>query len=572
MKRTISIFLALTMWLSMVACGSPNAETKTSSITEGIWEIAATEAAAEAEPVSEWQYILDAADERRELILNTQPEIAITGTTYYVSNSGDDANDGLSPETAWATLERVFKKSYEVWSSKNDTTFLKPGDAVLLERGGTWYIKPDDHVGLTSDALNIPSGVVLGAYGTGERPVIRGDIPQASEPDFWELYYEENGVKIWASTEKLQDVNVIVLNGGESYAEEVMPYWSLPLNDYCDPAGNAFSIEDALSTDCTFCSLLDLPNYTEGMDVSNETYTGTLYLRCDAGNPAEVYQEIAVPQAQTGLELTTDAGTVGIDLRYFTCIAIAMSGYDGFTDQSVSNCEISWCGGLFHNFQSDDALPQGVLKPYCGGGALQVSGPGNSVKDCFIHDCGPFTLICTIHFGRIHHYENQTYTGNLIERCGTAMHIADLVKMDTPSTEYGFISNLRFSDNIVMDNGYGWVDNMISQIGNSIFYAAIENAMGAANNDGIYIMNNIFYRSPYCLLLLNSHLWESSEKVNRPIEFAGNTYIQQEGLGLVILDWEKGFQAFDDSDKAGFLELIGDTTGKVIFITEESKS
>ena len=50
---------------------------------------------------------------RIDEILNTKTEIVqsntyipgetYTGTAYYVSNDGDDNNDGLSPETAWQT-------------------------------------------------------------------------------------------------------------------------------------------------------------------------------------------------------------------------------------------------------------------------------------------------------------------------------------------------------------------------------------------------------------------------------------------------------------------------------------
>lgn len=156
--------------------------------------------------------ILAAADARRDTFSGRTTETEAEGTVYYISNSGNDENDGLSPETAWATLGRAFETHWPL--TRN---FLQPGDAVLLERGGTWYVSPDDIDGLTSDAYNIVEGVTLGAYGEGARPVIRGDLPQANDPDFWTLYHSENGVQIWTCAEKLQDSNVLVLNGGEGW-------------------------------------------------------------------------------------------------------------------------------------------------------------------------------------------------------------------------------------------------------------------------------------------------------------------------------------------------------------------
>lgn len=88
----------------------------------------------------------------------TQAEGSGTGKTYYVSNDGNDSNDGLSEQTAWATLEKV-----------NSTTF-EPGDSILLKRGNQW------------NGQLWPKGsgtegnyITLGAYGTGNRPIINGN-------------------------------------------------------------------------------------------------------------------------------------------------------------------------------------------------------------------------------------------------------------------------------------------------------------------------------------------------------------------------------------------------------------
>ena len=540
-RRTISFLLSILMTLSLLAgCNAP-----------------------QDAPDNTNNDIIAAADARRDAFYQNTTDVESTGMVYYISNSGNDNNDGLSPETAWATLDRAFETH---WPLTRD--LLKPSDTVLLERGGTWYISPDEIEGLTSDAYNIVEGVTLGAYGEGARPLIRGDIPEANTPTFWELYYDENGVKIWSSVEVLQDSNVIVFDNGESYADEVMPYWSTALNNYCNAEGDAFDVKTELANDLSFCCMLDLDS-AESVDLQNSTAKGTLYLRCDRGNPAEVFDEIAVPQAQTGLALHTNATLVDLDIRYFTCIASELSGYDGYSGQQVLNCEVSWCGGLISNYQPFDSGAIGVLFPYCAGGALQVSGSENSVRDCYIHHCGPMTLICSIHVDEpgIRKFENMTHTGNLIEYCGSALHIADLSKMDYENAE-GYISNLTFSDNIVMYSGEGWIEKHILQIDSehSMFFSAVENTMGASNNDGIYITDNIFYGSRENLLCLTDNLWNDTGKVNQPIVFSGNVYAQYKDGILCNFNWERGYGVGYAPDERDFLDFIGDTTGTVVTI------
>jgi len=100
-----------------------------------------------------------------EIYVHTLGTISVTN--YYISSStGNDANNGRSPATAWKTLAKL------------NTTFwqnLNPGDSVLFCRGDTWTrFEPDNfgrlEVGVASEG--IITGVTIGAYGTGEIPVI----------------------------------------------------------------------------------------------------------------------------------------------------------------------------------------------------------------------------------------------------------------------------------------------------------------------------------------------------------------------------------------------------------------
>lgn len=116
---------------------------------------------------------------------------AVTATNYYVSNTGNDSNDGLSETTAWKTLDKV---NFEM---ENFTS----GDVISFEKGSVFYgslnVKQKDNVTFTN-------------YGIGENPIITGS------PIF--NGWVNSGGNIW-SVETVNDVfqlfkdNVPLTNG-----------------------------------------------------------------------------------------------------------------------------------------------------------------------------------------------------------------------------------------------------------------------------------------------------------------------------------------------------------------------
>src|SRR5688500_7733629 len=60
--------------------------------------------------------------------LQTLEPRQLLAAAYYVSPSGDDANDGRSPQTAWRTIERANGRNWN------------PGDALLFEGGQTFNV------------------------------------------------------------------------------------------------------------------------------------------------------------------------------------------------------------------------------------------------------------------------------------------------------------------------------------------------------------------------------------------------------------------------------------------------
>jgi parallel beta-helix repeat protein len=87
---------------------------------------------------------------------------AATGTTYYVSPNGSDANPGTSPASAWQTVRRV------------DDAKLEHGDEVLFQAGATFSdeaLMPGwgENTSGTSAAP-----IVFGSYGVGQATITQG--------------------------------------------------------------------------------------------------------------------------------------------------------------------------------------------------------------------------------------------------------------------------------------------------------------------------------------------------------------------------------------------------------------
>jgi hypothetical protein len=102
---------------------------------------------------------------------------AATARTFYVdATRGDDAQDGLMPETAWRSLTKV------------NHAPLIPGDRVLFRRGQTWR---GQLIPQSGDASGV---ITYGAFGDGPKPVFLGSVA-ADRPENW----ERAGENIWAT-------------------------------------------------------------------------------------------------------------------------------------------------------------------------------------------------------------------------------------------------------------------------------------------------------------------------------------------------------------------------------------
>ncbi len=107
--------------------------------------------------------------------------------TFHVDAvDGDDSHDGLKPETAWRSLNRVNRAS------------LAGGDQVLFRRGQAWRGQ------LIPQSGDANGAITYGAFSEGHRPILLGSVAadraedwQSISPGVWAttpLRFETNGV------------------------------------------------------------------------------------------------------------------------------------------------------------------------------------------------------------------------------------------------------------------------------------------------------------------------------------------------------------------------------------------
>jgi hypothetical protein len=87
--------------------------------------------------------------------------LAPTRTFYVDADAGSDANDGLTTDRAWRTADFVLG---QMGKGK-----YGPGDRILFKRGQTFLLSNS----ITPPRWGYRCGYSFGAYGTGDRPIIK---------------------------------------------------------------------------------------------------------------------------------------------------------------------------------------------------------------------------------------------------------------------------------------------------------------------------------------------------------------------------------------------------------------
>ena len=204
----------------------------------------------------------EAANKIKWSIVNSESSYDESRKTFYVSNSGDDANDGLSPETAWKSLDKI-----------NDKDSVCPDCNILFERGGIWR-----------GAVRIPySGITYSAYGVGQKPRLYGSKMNYAKPEYWKKSEYEN---IWYTDLCTKNVGLVAINHSEVIGkyDEIM------------------CVRHNIGRD-GFEKISDLKN---DYDFHGDINEGKCYLYCSKGNPGEVYDSIELGESYTLISPTPE--------------------------------------------------------------------------------------------------------------------------------------------------------------------------------------------------------------------------------------------------------------------------
>jgi hypothetical protein len=372
-----------------------------------------------------------------------------TGNIYYVSNYGNDNNNGLSEITPWRTLNRV-----------NSNTF-HPGDAVLFRRGDVWR-----------ENLNIPSSgnsthqIVFGAYGTGSKPIISSSVKLSSPSFRWmpsslgnNIYYLIN----FDGTNPNINPNYIWLNG-----VNIVNKGTFSLDNHEWNYGNA----DSLSFN-------------------------TIYIRDNSGNPDVISSEIEASVRNMALTIISKNFITIKDIHFKHTNSRDWYGViHTYNSRGIKfdSCEVEQGGWrVIHILDSSDIVinncsVHGVVSDQRSRALLMQSRIRNiTISNNHFYDALDFDDVAIIYNGANGLYSDAILINNTIHDVTTGNYIQYntrniLLKQNTGFRTGNFFRIRGISDNITI--AYNYLHNVTSGL-------MITGEDGMVSN--VFLYNNFIY-------------------------------------------------------------------------------
>ena len=430
-------------------------------------------------------------DARIAEIRNTENMSIPSGATvYYVSNSGNDSNDGKSPATAWATLDKV------------STASLPYGSYVCFERGGIFRGK-----------MTAQAGVTYTAYGEGDKPKLYGSLENGADPRKWKKSEKEN-IWYYEGAEDWPDVGTLVFNEGESCAIKAILRWESNGDIYNHTTGLLFNNGwKDLNQDLHFYH-------------DKSRLGGKLYLYSDE-NPGNRFESIEFNTGYNLITVKSGVNNVTIDNLCLKYTGIHGVGANTVNNLTVQNCEFGWIGGTCHGSSIQGRNYQTRL-----GNAVEIYGGCEDylVQNNYIYqiyDAGITHQYSGVG-DKVFYHTNVLYLNNVIENCVYSIeYFVSGCEPENPSV----MTNFRIEGNHMWYASRGFCEQR-PPIDRS-WGAHIKGRCSRTGNRAkdYVIKNNIFVDGKDRLLQITSNLYNTDGSDSMPT-FEGNIFVEQYGRKL----------------------------------------
>jgi hypothetical protein len=383
-----------------------------------------------------------------------------SNTTFYVSPTGNDTNNGTSPSTPWQTIAFVNAQTYSL------------GNQILFE-GGQTFSGNLSFIPANYDSGNPPtagSPLIIDSYSTGQAtlaPIAMQDIGD------WTI---QNLIITGSNTTGENGIYALFSGFAPTLGDIIVS--GLTITN-CGESGILFKapsdgvlVSTVLISNNTIsnCTAAPLPSFTANNGIY---FTGAL-------NSTQDFSGVTI----TGCNVNNCPGVAGGTSGYFSGGGILLVQCE---DSVVENCLIHDCGLLCDN----PSGPSGIQYGWCNNSVVkfcEVYNQKTANSDGAGIDLDGGCIGCTIEYCYVH--DNQGEGLSLFAfGSGTADN-----------------TNCTVRYNLAENNGYGgnkyagiWVwataGNVVTggQIYNNTIYADLQPCLQAAINTSISVFNNIFY-------------------------------------------------------------------------------
>ena len=365
------------------------------------------------------------SEQMKKDVLNQPDTLDLSGKrVFYISEKhGSDANDGLTPETAFQTIAGLSKVS-----------FLR-NVAVLFERGGIYR-----------GSITFTPYTYYGAYGDTSlpKPLLMQSRRNFADPSLW---VETEYPNVYKCTELFHNVGVVgfdhdLFDYSEKCYDEL--YGEIEGLDF-----EGFTGPENLNKDLQFYN--KLPDNVTNAELrdQNPKRLGELYVYSDKGNPGSRFKSIEVGE-RYAIFKGDPTGIVieNLALKFTGAHGIETSTMKGLT---VRGCVFSWIGGSMLD------MNYGVGLPYRYGNAVE----GQICQDFICENNWAYQIYDT---GLTHQrgqcngtiiQDRVRYTNNLVEYCHWGIEFYNN-PAGKKANDITLTQNVYIAYNVVRLTGYGW--------------------------------------------------------------------------------------------------------------------